>query len=376
MERHLIKIFSIIFFITVSCRSIYAFDTEAPHAILVDYNTKKELFEKNAEERLVPSSMTKILTLQLAFHHLRSGDITLNSEFLVSKNAWNTFGSKMFVPLGKKVRVEDLLRGIIIQSGNDACKVIAEGLYGDENIFADKMNIVAKSIGMKNSNFKNSSGLPENGHYSTARDLANLAIALIRDFPEYYYYFAEQEFTFNNITQQNRNTLIGKMGVDGIKTGHTDLGGYGIVISAERNGRRLIAVVNGLKSQKQREQEAIKLINYGFSNFSYVKLYDRDEIIQSVPIWYGSDDNISLVTNENIEVVFAKNPIHKPQISQKVIYNFPVKAPLRKGDKIADLVVVIDKQNYVYPLFASKDVEKGSWFRKVRQNSRYYLGLN
>jgi D-alanyl-D-alanine carboxypeptidase (penicillin-binding protein 5/6) len=376
MNHYLFKILSIIFFIVASCKSIYAFDTEAPYAILVDYNTKKELYEKNADERMVPSSMTKILTLYLAFQHLKSGDITMDSELLVSENAWSTFGSKMFVPLGEKVRVEDLLRGIIIQSGNDACKVIAEGLYGDENTFAEKMNAVAKSIGMENSNFKNSSGMPDDDHYSTARDLSKLGIALIRDFPEYYPYFVEQEFTFNNITQQNRNTLLGKMGVDGIKTGHTDSGGYGVVISAERNGRRLIAVVNGLKNQKQRAEEAMKLINYGFSNFSFIKLHDKGKVIHSAPVWYGSDDNISLVTNENIEVVFPKNPMHKPQISQKVVFDSPIKAPIKKGDKIAELVVIIDEQNYVYPLVADKDIEKGSWFRKVKQNLGYYLSFN
>ncbi|MBN9543690.1 MAG: D-alanyl-D-alanine carboxypeptidase, partial [Alphaproteobacteria bacterium] len=227
----------------------FALETKAPHAILVDYDTDTVIFEKEADVPTVPSSMSKLMTVYVIFDKLKKGELKLNERFLVSENAWRKQGSKMFLHVGSSVTLEDLIKGIIIQSGNDACITAAEGIAGTEEEFVNILNEKAKELGLTNSHFVNSTGWPDDNHKMSMRDLSILSKHLINDFPEYYSYFAEREFVYNNIKQQNRNLSLNRFnGVDGLKTGHTDAGGYGIAMSAQQKNRRLIVVVNGLSS--------------------------------------------------------------------------------------------------------------------------------
>ncbi|KIE04138.1 Serine-type D-Ala-D-Ala carboxypeptidase [Candidatus Jidaibacter acanthamoeba] len=368
-----IRYFVIIFSTILADNAAYAFETSAKQAYLMDFNTGTCLFDKNGEKRMVPSSMTKVMTAYVVFSNLKENNIDLHDEFLVSENAWRTGGTKMFVNLNSKVRVEDLLRGVIVQSGNDASKVLAEGIHGEESIFAESMNEHAKQIGMHRSNFKNASGLPHEEHYSTAKDIAVLAAAIVKDFPEYYNYFSEAEFKYNNIHQYNKNTLLGKKGVDGLKTGHTDAGGFGVVVSAKRDGRRLIAVVNGLNSEKERIREADKLLSYGFSNFFNKKLFSADEEVTVVDVWYGKQNELAAVAAKDIEVVLPKIIGKKNKQTTKVVYNSPIKAPIKKGDIIAQLR--IEENNQVLfstDLVAKEDVAQANILGRATQNIRYY----
>ncbi len=366
--------FVIFFSLVLTNNLAIAFETTAKQAYLMDYATNTCLFEKNGEERMVPSSMTKVMTGYVVFNNLKESNIKLIDELSVSENAWRTGGTKMFVELNSKIKVEDLLRGVIVLSGNDACKVLAEGLYGDEDMFAENMNEYAKQIGMHNTNFKNASGLPHDDQYSTAKDIAILAAATIRNFPEYYHYFSETEFTYNKIHQFNKNTLLGKMGVDGLKTGHTEAGGYGLVSSAERDGRRLIAVVNGLSSEKERIREADKLLNYGFNSFINKKIFKAGEKIAYADVWYGKIDKVSIISPYDIEIVLPKSRSKKDNKTIKVVYNSPIKAPIKRGDVIARLIIEENGiETFSKDLVAGEDVEQANFLEKALQNIKYHL---
>ncbi len=346
-----------------------AFETEAQQAILLDLETGTILYEKNADEKMSPSSMSKLMSTYVAFQAIKDGKIKGDTEFAISKKAWQTGGSKTFLEVDNKVKVEDLLRGMIVQSGNDATIAIAEGISGDEETFAETMNNYAKKLGLKNSTFKNSTGLPDPEHLMTARDLAQLAKAIITDFPEYYPYFAEKEYTYNEITQPNRNSLLGEMGVDGMKTGYTEAGGYGLVSSAQQKGRRLITVVNGLGNDKERIEESRKLLNYGFSNFEVLKLFAADKELGKAKIWYGTESYIPLKTNQEVKIL--KKGKSADNVSISIKYNEPLLAPIKKGDKIAQLVVSLSENNKQYiDILAQEDIEKASWFRRIFQNAK------
>ncbi|MCC7260366.1 MAG: D-alanyl-D-alanine carboxypeptidase [Alphaproteobacteria bacterium] len=334
-----------------------AFDTEAKQAILLDAATHTVLFQKNADDTMTPSSMSKLMTLHVAFDRLKQGSLKLTDEFPVSEKAWRMGGSKTFVALNSKVSVEDLLQGIIVQSGNDACVVLAEGLSGSEEVFAEQMNKDAVKLGLTGSHFVNSTGWPDPNHVMTARDLAILSEHLIEDFPEYYKYFAEREFTYNNITQQNRNPLLGSdLGVDGLKTGHTEDGGYGIAISAKRGEQRLILVVNGLESPKAREEESRKLLQYGFQNFESQTLLRAGEILDYADVWMGKDAQVPLIATKDIALSFPRSA--KRDIVLKLKYNNPIPAPITEGMQIATLSIEIpDMPVMEVPLTAGKAVE-------------------
>jgi len=373
--KHYILFFTIILLNLASLNFVFAFESNAPYALLMDYSTGTILYEKNAREPMIPSSMTKIMTSYIVFKHLKDGSIKLTDEYSVSEEAWKTEGTKMFVPVNSKVKLEDLLRGVIVQSGNDACKVLAEGIYGDEATFVEKMNEVAKSLNMANTSFKNSSGLPDQEHFTSAYDLALLAIATIKEFPEYYAYFAEKEFKYNNINQYNRNILIGKSGVDGLKTGHTESGGYGIVVSAAKENNRLIAVINGLESEKQRADEAMKLINYGFSNYTHKKLFNANAQIIELPIWYGEKERVGVTAPEDIEVVLQKSALNTNH-KIKVVYNSPIKAPISKGQTLAKIIVEQNGNALLSKdLIASENVNKGNLYQRFLTNIKFYLNI-
>lgn len=333
-----------------------AIETEAKQAFIVDYDTGAVLLEKSADEQMHPSSMSKLMTLYVLFDHLKSGSVKLDDELPVSDKAWKMGGSKMFVPNGGKVKVEDLVRGIAIQSGNDACIVVAEGIAGSEDAFVDQINHTAKQIGLTNSTFKNATGWPDPGHLMTARDLAILARHLIADFPEYYRYFSEIDFTYNGIKQGNRNPLLYKnLGADGLKTGHTDEGGYGEVGSAKRGDRRLIVVLNGMETMKFRAEESEKLIDWGFNEYNNYALLKAGDTISDAEVWLGNAPTVPLVVPSNVVVTLPRKARRGMKVT--VSYDGPIPAPIAKGAPIAKLVVTApDIDPIQIPLVAGADV--------------------
>ena len=345
-------------------------ETAARQAYVVDFNTGTILLEKNADEIMTPSSMSKLMTIYTAFSHLKDGSLKMTDEMVVSEDAWRKHyksgGSLMFLKLNSRVSVSDLLRGIIIQSGNDACTVLAEGLAGSEEAYAEEENRRAKQIGLTNSTFKNASGWPEPGHVSTARDLGILAGRLIRDFPEYYPIFAERKFVYNNIPQDNRNPLLwlNVPGGDGLKTGHTADGGYGLVGSAMRGDRRVILVVNGLVSNKARADETVKLIEWAFRDFNNYVLFKTNEVVTDAEVSMGTAATVPLTTDRNIEVTLRRTA--RPDMKVAVNYNGPIAAPIRKGDRIATLVVSAPGMPVQeFPLMAGAGVDELGFFGRI-----------
>ncbi|MDH5749546.1 MAG: D-alanyl-D-alanine carboxypeptidase [Rhodospirillales bacterium] len=338
-----------------------ALETLARQAILLDTSTGAVLFNKNADEPMAPASMSKMMTAYMLFERLREGRMSLEDTFPVSENAWRKGGAKsgsstMFLEPGKRVKVEDLIRGIIVQSGNDACIVVAEALEGSEAAFANEMTARARQLGMKNSVFKNATGWPEPEHLSTARDLALLAQKIIEDFPEYYSIYSEKSFTYNGINQINRNPLLYKdMGADGVKTGHTSTSGYGLTASVKRGDRRLILVVNGLSSKKERAREPERLLEWGFRSFNNYELFKSGETVVDAEVWLGTAPTVPLVIENNLTLTLARKA--RKNMSVKVVYNTPVPAPVTAGTELARLVVSSPNMEPVeVPLIAGNDV--------------------
>ena len=315
-----------------------AIETQAKQALLVDFETGAVLLEKNADESMAPSSMSKLMTIYMVFERLRDGRLSLEDRLPVSTKAWRKGGSKMFVKEKDKVSVEDLIRGVVVQSGNDACIVIAEGLSGDEGAFAREMTERGHELGLENSVFKNSTGWPDLGHTMTSKDLAILAQRTIRDFPEYFHYYAEKNFTYNGIRQGNRNPLLYKnLGADGLKTGHTKLGGFGLVASAERKGRRLILVLNGLPSVKIRSQESERLLEWGFREFNNYRLFSAGDTVAQAAVWLGDADQVPLVIENDLTITIPRKSRRKMKVSAR--FEGPVPAPIRAGHEVALLEV-------------------------------------
>jgi D-alanyl-D-alanine carboxypeptidase (penicillin-binding protein 5/6) len=365
MLRILSLLISFFLILSASGAKALSYESQAKFAVLMDANTGEVLYEKQAHASMVPSSMTKLMTLYILFDQLKNKRVTLQTPVTISEKAWRTGGSKTFIALGSQVTIEDLMRGIVIQSGNDATVAIAEALAGSEEIFSQHMNETAKKLGMQNSHFKNSSGLPEEGHVSTAYDLAVLSHHLIHDFPEYHHYFSETEFTYHGIRQHNRNPLLGgNLGVDGLKTGHTEEAGYGIVLSAQKDGRSLVATINGLSSQAARAQEAERILTFGFTNFKNVTLYQKGQAITSVPVWMGEEDKAELVFANDVTLllpIYDKSP---REIS--ITYNKPLSAPLVPGTVYAALNLSFsNNRTETVPLTVAKPMEKAGFFRRA-----------
>ena len=336
MKKNLIKLVLVFIFILKSSL-VFGF-SNAKQAVLIDADTGYVLYEKNADELTAPSSMSKMMTVYLIFEKLQNGTLSLTDQLEVSKAAWAKRGSRMFLEENSQVSVEDLLRGIIVQSGNDACVVIAEAFSGTEENFSEELNIKAREIGLKNSNFTNSTGWPDEGHLSTARDLSIIAIKTVQNFPEYYHFYAEESFEYNGINQRNRNTLLNKpVGVDGLKTGHTEAGGYGLAASALRKNQRLIMVINGLSSNKERTAEAIKLLEWGYRNFTNFDLLKEGMAVLQAKVWLGDKKTVPLVINEDTKITIPSESRDKLQF--KVEYDSPISAPIEEGTKIAELEI-------------------------------------
>ncbi len=333
-------------------------DTQAPHAMIIEAETGAVLLDKGADERIPPASMSKVMTAYLVFDMLKQGRAKLEDELPVSERAWRTQGSKMFVPLGGRIKIEDLIRGMVVQSGNDACVVLAEGLAGSETAFVEKMNQKASEIGLTQSHFADVGGLPNPDHYMTARDLATLALRTITDFPEYYHYYGEKDYSFNNINQGNRNPLIYRdIGADGLKTGHTEEAGYSLLASVHRDKRRIIMVLGGLPTMKARAQESERLIEWAFREFNDYQLFAAGDKVDDAELWLGTEAKVPLTVAKDLVVTMPRKS--RKDMKVTIAYDKPVPAPIKKGQEIGKVVVTApDMAQVETPLIAAAGVDR------------------
>ncbi|MGH1352650.1 MAG: D-alanyl-D-alanine carboxypeptidase family protein [Methyloligellaceae bacterium] len=342
------------------------FKTKAKYAVLMDAATGSVLFEANADELIPPASMSKLMTVAIIFEALKKGKLKLTDEIFISENAWRNGGapsgtSAMFASINSKVALEDILRGIIVQSGNDGCIAIAEHMSGSEASFAERMTAYARAHGLPLSTFKNATGLPADGHLMTAREIGILSLHIIEEYPELYKYFAEKEFKYKRYRFFNRNPLIARdSSVDGLKTGYTKEAGFGLAVSAKRVDRRLVAVVAGLKSKRERASEAKRLIEWGFGSFKKVKLYDENEVVTSLRVWGGSKSYVKVIGENGVQIYLPREGSKK--LRSSVVYKGPLKPPIKKGDQVAVFRIITDTgATSEAPLFASEDVEKSGF---------------
>ena len=346
------------------------FDTKAKFAILMDEESGTVIFQKDADLPMEPASMAKLMTIAVVFNEIRTGRVKMSDEFFVSEHAWRTGGassggSTMFADLNSQITVENLIRSVVIQSGNDAAIVLAEGIAGSETSFAAMMNELAEEIGLTDSHFTNPTGLPDPEMHVTARDLADLARYLIKQFPEYYHYFSEPEMEWNGIKQPNRNSLVELgIGVDGLKTGHTEAAGYGSVISTDEGGRRLVAVLHGLTSMAQRTEEGRKLITWGARAFERVAAYPDGAVVAYANVYGGASPSVGLVGDGEVALYLPRGS--RKCLNASVSYTGPLMPPVIEGDKVAELRVFCDEQLVqTAPLFAAETVEEGDIVRKA-----------
>ena len=373
----LLFIINIFYFQTVNAN----IEIKARTAILQDFLSGEILYEKEPDRSIYPASMTKIMTSIIAFDLIKSGDLNLDEKFIISEKAWrlSTSGySSMFVMIGDEVSVENLLRGIIVASGNDACIALAEGIAGTEEEFAIMMTAKAREIGMQNTNFANSSGINDPDNYSTVRDIMLMSNYLIKNHPEYYKWFSEKEFTWDRtggdpITQGNRNPLLYKnMGADGIKTGYLAVERYSLASSLERNGRRLVAVGSGFETKSERSRQSSKLLIYGLTNFDLVEISKKDEPFSSIDVWLGKEDFVKVYTKENIYKTIKKG--QKRKIKAKIVYEGPVEAPIKKDQILAKLRIAYDEEIIgEYDLLALKDIKKVNIFSRLMKSINYLI---
>jgi len=353
MRTQTITFILLIFLIS---KNVFAIDTKAEQAIVMDFDTNEILFEKNSNSKTPPASMTKIMTVYAAFDRLKNTDLSINNECTVSAKAYKMGGSRTFLEIDDKVSIDDLLKGIIIQSGNDASVALAECLAGTEEDFAKLMNVYAKRLGMNNTNFINSSGWPEDDHYSTVYDLAILSNAVIREFPDLYLYFADEEFTYNDIKQPNRNKLLSSVqGADGLKTGFTKASGWGIAATAKREDRRITVVINGTNSSRSRMNESANLINWAFSQTSQKELVREGQVIAQVDVWLGNKPRVNLISSKKVVSTLSFDQLQL--IKSSIQYKKPLDAPILKGNSYGKLLISIEgKPNIEIDLVAEENV--------------------
>ena len=360
---------SFVFVVTTSNSAITPSPTApkvaAKSYILQDFSSGRVLVEHDADKRLPPASITKLMTAYVVSHELEAGNIALADEVLISEKAWRMVGSRSFIEVNTKVPVEVLLRGMIIQSGNDAAVALAEHIAGSEETFAQMMNQYAQQLGMFNTNYRNATGLPDTDHFTTARDIAILSAAIIRDFPEHYKWYAEKEYTYNEITQHNRNKLLWRDStVDGLKTGHTEEAGYCLAASAQRSGMRLISVVLGTRSENARAQETQKLFNYGFRFFETHDLYKAQDKISDIKVWKGADKQVDLGLEQSLAVTVARGRYKELVATTNVMQ--PVIAPIAAGQQLGEVEIRLgDELIAKQPLIALQSVDEGSWWRQL-----------
>lgn len=347
--------------------------TSAKFAIIMDFDTENILLNKDAKAKIYPASMSKLMTVYILFEEISKGNISMESEFLVSEKAWKKGGSKMFVEVGSYVKVKDLLKGIIVQSGNDACIVVAEGISGSEEAFVDLMNIKSKKLGLLNSSFKNSTGWPDTNHYMTPYDLALLSKKIISDFPNLFNMFKDKEFTFNNIKQGNRNPLLYSYKFsDGLKTGYTEESGFSLAATASKSGRRLIAVLSGMNSIKERKNETIKLLEWAFREYVNINLFQKNETIIEADVWLGNKAIVDLISTEDVHFTLRKSNINN--YAAKIIYNNPIAAPIKPNIEYGKLIIENTfKGDLIYPLYAKEDIKKAGVFKKFSSAFSYFI---
>ena len=363
---------------SIVCWRAEAFETSARNAILMDFDTGEYLFEKNITEAVPPASMSKLMTVYILMSKIKDGSVKLDDVFSVSENAWRkggaaTGGSTMFLSIGDNVSVENLIKGIVIQSGNDACIVVAENISGSEEEFAALMNKTAKDLGLKNSSFANSTGLPHPDQKMSMEDLAILSRHIIKEFPDLYHYFKEKEFTYNNIKQGNRNPLLYTMsGADGLKTGHTEEAGFCLAASATKDERRLIEVMSGMNSNKERSEESERLMSWGFREFKNYNMFKKGQVVAQSKVWYGKDDTVELMVPHDV-----LKTIHIDQtdnVKAAAEFDEPIKAPIKAGDKLGVLRIEIEGQKPLeVSLVAAKNVEKVSLWGRFWANIKFFL---
>ena len=362
MKKYLIHIAVFLLMLIPASHAAYI-DTDAEVAVVIDGHTGKVLFSKDKDKKTYPASMTKIMTTLIIFEKLANETLSLDDKFLVSEKAWREReGSSMFVEVDKEIRVEDLLRGIIVQSGNDACIVVAENIAGTEESFAKMMTQKAKEIGMKNTNFTNSTGMYDKDNYSTVYDIALLSMHLINEYPQYYHLFAETEFEWSGIKQNNRNSLLYKnMGVDGLKTGHLSKSGYGLAASAVDQNRRVISVVNGFESTQKRTQGSSRLITWAFREFTNLKLFEKEDIVGQVEISGASSKESDVSTGEEIIITVPKSK--RDGLTTNIVVYDNISAPLNAGDKVGYLEISVPgEENQTYELYATNEIDRSNIF--------------
>ncbi|MEM6536350.1 MAG: D-alanyl-D-alanine carboxypeptidase family protein [Pseudomonadota bacterium] len=339
-------------------------ETSSSHAIIYDFKTNTVLFDKNATEPTAPASMSKLMTIAIVFEKLKSGELSLDDMFAVSEKAWRKTGSKMWVRVDTEIAVKNLIRGAIIQSGNDACIVLAENIAGSEDAFVDLMNLKARQWGLNDSTFANATGWPDPRHKMSMHDLAKLATMIIEDYPEFFAIFSEREFTWEKIRQANRNPLLGSFeGADGLKTGHTDEAGYGVVATAVRDGVRRIVVVNGLTSAKVRGTESRRLLKASFDDFVEKTLLLKGDVVGTADVFRGVSADVPLVISEDIMSIVHRERLNT--ISAKVRYSGPLVAPVAEGAQVAELDLTIDDKTTSFPVFAGASVDEIGFFGKL-----------
>ena len=377
-KKIIIYLFIKLFFCQFAIANI---EINARTAILQDYLSGEILYEKEPDRSIYPASMTKIMTSIIAFDLIKSGDLELDDKFIISEKAWrlSTAGySSMFVMIGDEVSVENLLKGIIVASGNDACIALAEGIAGTEEEFSIMMTSKAKEIGMENTNFANSSGINDPDNYSTVRDIMIMSNYLIKNHPEYYGWFKEKEFTWDRtggdpITQGNRNPLLYKnVGADGIKTGYLAVERYSLASSIERKGRRLIAVGSGFETKNERSRQSLKLLTYGLTNFDLVQISKKDQPFSSVDVWLGKNNTVKVYTNKDIYKTIKKG--QKKKLKAKIIYDGPIEAPIQKDQILAKLKILYDQEEVgEYDLLSLNDVKKVNIFSRLMKSLNYLI---
>lgn len=347
--------------------------TLAARAIIIDATTGAVLMEKNADQTAPPASLSKLMTIYMIFERLKDGRLSLDDRFLVSRKAWRTGGSKTFVEVGKRIRVVDLLRGIIIQSGNDACIVMAEALAGSEAAFGQMMTERSREIGLTTSVFKNSTGLPSRGHVMTARDLAILSQRIIKEFPELYKLFSQRSFTFSGIKQRNRNPLLYQnVGADGLKTGYTSAAGYGLVASATRKGHRVIVVLLGMKTYRARAREGGRLVDWAFRSFNTYDLFQRGTTIEKADVWLGTQAQVPLVIDRDVSLTMLRR--FRKDLKARIVYSGPIPAPVAKGAPVGRLIVSAPgRSDMEVPLLAGDSVARLGPIGRLNAAIRYML---
>lgn len=380
MKRRLILIVSLLclalppVYAQTAVPSLAPVETLAKQAVVMEALTGEVLFTKDAETPMPTSSMSKVLTMYLVFEAIKNGKLSMDSMITVSEAAWKQQGSRMFIRVGEQVKVEDLVRGVIIQSGNDAAVALAEAVAGGEGSFAELMNAKAQTLGMTHSHFVNATGMPDPQHYASAKDLALLALALIRDFPEHYHYYSEQDFTYNNIKQGNRNPLLYRnMGVDGVKTGHTEIAGYGLIASALRDGRRVMTVVNGLKSMQERADEPAKLIEWAYREYGLYHLINAEDKVAEAKVWLGVESIVPIVPEKTIAKSLPR--ALKDSVKVNVVVDAETQAPIQKGQKIGKATITgTNMETVEVSLVAAKDIPALGFIESLWHKMKRKLG--